>query len=219
MERNFIYNVVFENYLGEKLLIKVEENETIENLIHLYLYEKRKENLFIDNFENIYFIYKGHKINYKNKNKNVSFLFNYFEQPKIKVCRLDYNKDFSDIKIIEIIKDNILTCVCKAYYKDKIVAVKIIKKDKLKEQLEENLMVPQISEEEFKKEIIKFNRELKNMQLCHCSSSVEIYDYYNTKHEFIIIMELCDNNLLRVLANTNNGFNTKQIKEIYYNFS
>ena len=56
------------------------------------------------------------------------FLFNYFEQPKFTVCRLDYNKDFSDIKIIEIIKDNILTCVSKAYYKDKIVAVKIIKK-------------------------------------------------------------------------------------------
>ena len=52
------------------------------------------------------------------------------------------------------------------------------------------------------------------MQLCHCENSVEIYDYYDTKDEFVIVMELCDDTLLNVLANTENGFSVAKIKEI-----
>ena len=52
------------------------------------------------------------------------------------------------------------------------------------------------------------------MQLCHCENSVEIYDYYDTKDEFVIVMELCDDTLHNVLANTENGFSVAKIKEI-----
>ena len=52
------------------------------------------------------------------------------------------------------------------------------------------------------------------MQLCYCPNSVQIYDYYDTKDEFVIIMELCDETLLNVLANTVNGFSVVKIKEI-----
>jgi len=40
------------------------------------------------------------------------------------------------------------------------VAVKKIKKEQLKEDIKENLCVDEITEEDFKQEINKFNREL-----------------------------------------------------------
>ena len=52
------------------------------------------------------------------------------------------------------------------------------------------------------------------MQQCYCENSVEIYDYFDTEKDFVIIMELCDNNLFTELLKTKNGFNEKEIKYI-----
>ena len=73
-------------------------------------------------------------------------------------------KSYEDIKIIETIKDNIYTCVYKAEYENQLIALKKIKKDKIKEDILENLCVDEITEEDFKEEIIKFHREISNMQ-------------------------------------------------------
>ena len=43
---------------------------------------------------------------------------------------------------------------------------------------------------------------------------MEIYDYFDTEKDFLIIMELCDNNLFTELLKTKNGFNEKEIKYI-----
>ena len=123
-------------------------------------------------------------------------------------------KSYEDIKIIETIKDNIYTCVYKAEYENQLIALKKIKKDKIKEDILENLCVDEITEEDFKEEIIKFHREISNMQKCHCENSVEIYAYFDTEEAFIIAMELCDNTLFKELAKTKNGFSSKKIKEI-----
>ena len=71
-----------------------------------------------------------------------------------------------------------------------------------------------VTKENFQPNIDKFNKELIYMKLCHCENSVEIYDYYDTEDEFVIIMELCDDTLLTVLSNTENGFSVEKIKEI-----
>ena len=123
-------------------------------------------------------------------------------------------KSYEDIKIIGTIKDNIYTCVYKAEYESQLIALKKIKKDKIKEDILENLCVDEITEEDFKEEIIKFHREISNMQKCHCENSVEIYAYFDTEEAFIIAMELCDNTLFKELAKTKNGFSSKKIKEI-----
>ena len=73
-----------------------------------------------------------------------------------------------------------------------------------------------LTEEDFKKEISKFNRELKIMQICHCENSVEIYDYFDTEKEFVIVMKLCGSTLFKELAKTKKGFNGRQIKEILF---
>ena len=71
-----------------------------------------------------------------------------------------------------------------------------------------------ISEENFISEIQKFNKEIKNMEICQCENSVKIYDFFDTEKEFIIVMELCDKNLLDILIEKEKGFNAKEIKNI-----
>ena len=214
MEQKKIYNCVFRNCLGESIVVQVNLDDSIEYLIHSYFMKKEKENLFIDNIEKTYFIFDGLKIDYKNKNDKVFKLFKSNEFPKIYVYRLDYKNKYADIKINNTIKENIYSNVYKAEYEGNEVAVKKIKKDQLKEDLKESLCIDEINEDVFREEIIKFNRELENMKMCHCENSVEIYDYFDEEKEFVIVMELCDNNLFKELAKTKNGFNAKEIKEI-----
>ena len=208
------YNCLFQNYSGDTVPVKVDVNCTIEELIHSFFKKKSKENLFVDNIEYTYFIYNGLKIDYKNNKEKVINLFNLNGYPRITVCRLDYNQRYEDMKLLEVIKDNIYTCVYKAKYEGQLVAVKKIKKEQIIEDMKENLFVDEISEEDFKEEILKFNRELTNMKKCHCENSVEIYDYFDTKKDFVIVMELCDNTLFKELTKTKNGFSAKEIKEI-----
>ena len=221
MESKLFYNCLFYNSLGERILIIVEEDCSIKELIHLYFQRKGKNNLFIDNIEKTYFIHNADLINYMNNEDKVSSLFGFNLNPTIIVNRLDYDKNKEDIEIIEkkkdakdIIKDNIYTCVEKVKYKNNLVAVKKIKKEQLKEDIKEIKCIDEIDEEDFKEEINKFNRELLIMKKCYCENSVEIYDYFDTKEFFIIVMELCDGTLFKELANTNKGFNSKEIREI-----
>ena len=218
MESKKIYNCVFKNCLGESVVVQVNYDDSIEHLIHSYFVRKEKENLFVENIEKTYFIFDGLKINYKNNEEKVFTLFKLNEFPKVYVYRLDYTNKSGDIEIKDpekdIIKDNIFTCVYKAKYNDKYVAVKKIKKEQLKEDLKESLTIDELNEDDFKQEIIKFNRELENMRICHCENSVEIYDYFDEEKFFVIVMELCDNTLFKELAKTKNGFSAKEIKEI-----
>ena len=214
MDNQTFYNCLFHNSLGETLVIMVEDSCTIKDLIHLYFKRKGKDNLFINNIEKTYFIYNSTLINYEDNENTVSSLFTYSLNPNILVSRLDYDKTSEDIKENEIIKDNIYTCVEKAKYKDKFVAVKKIKKEQLKIDIKEEKCIDEIEEEDFNEEINKFNRELSIMKQCYCENSVEIYDYFDTKDYFIIVMELCDSTLFKELAKTKKGFSPKEIREI-----
>ena len=62
-------------------------------------------------------------------------------------------------------------------------------KDRLKEEMKFSKCKDVITDEEFKPEIDKFNREISNMKRCYCENSVEIFDYFDTEKEFIILME------------------------------
>ena len=97
-------------------------------------------------------------------------------------------------------------------YGNKYVAVKKIFKDRIKNDMKLSKMKV-ITEEDFKSEIIKFNREIENMKNCYCENSVEIIDYYDNEEEFIIIMELCDDTLFDILCRTEKGFSAQEIKK------
>ena len=213
------YTFIFRNSIGNTEILSVNGDTTIEELINKYFLRKEKGNLIINNIEKTYFVFSSLLLKYENNKTKVRSFFR-DELNTIYVNRLDYNKKFRDFELDEkkdLIKDNVYTSVYKAKLKDcciENVAVKKIKKDKLKEDIKENLVVDEITEEDFKEEIQKFNRELDIMQKCYCENSVEIYDYFDKENEFIIIMELCDNNLFKELAKTKNGFNVEQIKDI-----
>jgi serine/threonine protein kinase len=142
----------------------------------------------------------------------------------------DYNYE-----IVSTIKENIFSSVFKARKKinsnnipllpniisnydprinNEFVAIKKIYKDKIKEEMKFALCKDEITEEDFKPEIAKFNKELENMQKCQCEYSVHIFDYYDKEKEFTIIMELCDETLFHVLCRKQNGFSSKEIQKI-----
>ena len=63
-----------------------------------------------------------------------------------------------------------------------------------------------------------FINELKNMKICGDENrnnySVKVYEYFYNEKKFVIVMELCDDNLLKVLRQRNFGFNSEEIYKI-----
>ena len=213
-----IYTFIFQGEI-EKLYIEAEKDTKIGELIRKYFQRIEKPNLLSQNAENTYFLYNGRKIENCDYDKK---LYEYFHNPigNLILAMNSYNSKL-DYEIISKIKENIYTCVYKAkitsqslYVEKEYVAVKKIFKDKIKEEMILTLCKERITEEDFKPEIEKFNKEIHNMELCACQNSVKIYDYYDIGNEFIIIMELCDDTLFNVLARTENGFSPEEIKEI-----
>ena len=74
-------------------------------------------------------------------------------------------------------------------------------------------------EEIFMKNI---TNEIKNMIICSYENdnSVKIYEYFHYKdkdeliNKFVIVMELCDNSLQKILDNKKGGFSIKEIYNI-----
>ena len=59
-----------------------------------------------------------------------------------------------------------------------------------------------------------FFAELDCMKKCNCENSVRYYNYNETEHNYNIIMELCENDLMKELNNRKEGFSTEEVKDI-----
>ena len=72
---------------------------------------------------------------------------------------------------------------------NRICALKIIYKDYIKNGN--------------KNDYIKNNilREIEIMEMCKCNNNVELYDSYETNSEFILVLELCDIDLMSYILN------------------
>ena len=216
------YNIIFKGIVYVSIIFK--RNAKIKDIIKEYFKTIKKENLLIKNVDNIYFISNCLKLDDFKEETLESILGVYNTNYTVNVLNSrenDYNYQL-DEKKDKINKDaNPYSSVYKAKKikwsesePDEYVAIKKIHKNILKEELKYKLVKDEITDEDFKPEIEKFNKELENMEMCQCEYSVKIYDYYDTKDEFIIIMELCDDNLFHLLTKTKNGFNSNQIKGI-----
>ena len=64
-------------------------------------------------------------------------------------------------------------------------------------QIQKNMV-----EEQFELCINGFKTEFENMKICSLNNenSVKCFEYFNSEDNFIIIMELCDTNLSKVLT-------------------
>jgi len=94
-------------------------------------------------------------------------------------------------------------------------AIKIIQLDKLKGKILSNIKENEDSEIKYKLFIDGYINECENMKLCSNINSVKYYEYFKDENNFVIIMELCDNNLLELLLKKGNeGFCIEEIYEI-----
>jgi serine/threonine protein kinase len=128
----------------------------------------------------------------------------YFEHPffclEQKRIKEDYTKHY---EIEDRIGKGCFGKVYKAIDKEskELRAIKII-------ELDEN-------ENEIANEFIDV---LKNMKICSNNKnnlySVKLYEYFKNKSDLVIVMELCDNNLYKVLESRKKCFNSKEIFKI-----
>ena len=102
--------------------------------------------------------------------------------------------------------------------KDELRAIKGISLQKIKENL-----INQYGGEDLKEHfdlcVKGFISEFEIMKLCsNCDYSVRCYEYFNNEDNFVIIMELCDDNLSKLLTkrmkNSGKGLNSEEILEI-----
>ena len=97
-------------------------------------------------------------------------------------------------------------------------ALKIINKNLIKKSIKENCLKEEEVEEEYKTYINYFMNEIDNMKICSKYNtninSVKFYEYYDTEEEFVIVMELCDDNLFSILSKRKEGFKKEKIYDI-----
>ena len=95
-------------------------------------------------------------------------------------------------------------------------AIKIIDKELIKNPFRiKDLKEP--SDNEIKPYIDCFYKEIENMKKCGGEDNINIvkfYEYFDTKDEFAIVMELCDENMLTFISNKENKLTIEKIKEI-----
>ena len=94
-------------------------------------------------------------------------------------------------------------------------ALKIIDKDTIREDfMIENIR--EMDDEEMESYIQDFIKETKYMEMIQekgNKNTVRFYEYFDNENEFIIVMELCDENLVKNIVNKNQSYNIKQIYE------
>ena len=226
------YNAIFNDGCLEKINIKIKRKSKTEDVIKEYFKRINKTNLLVQNIDNIYFISNGKMLNSR-LNETLESLFNNLYYNFYCIDVINGRENDYNYEIISTIKENVLSSVFKAKRKSKFqnnsnqnkinqkddeedfyVAIKKIYKDKIKDEIKFNLVKKELTEEDFKSEIEKYNKELDNMQKCQCENSVDIYDYYDKDNEFTIIMELCDDTLFHELCRKKKGFSSNEIKEI-----
>ena len=98
-------------------------------------------------------------------------------------------------------------------------AIKVISLETIKEKLSSQYETEEIKEQ-LNLCINGFIEEFNNMKICsnNNNNSVKCYEYFNNKDNFVIIMELCDQNLLQLLnkriKEKEEGFNIEEIYDI-----
>ena len=123
--------------------------------------------------------------------------------------------------IMEEIGEGVYGSVYKGIEKktQELRALKVMNYNKIKKILSYQYEASDI-EKQLELLIKEFIKEFDNMKICsyYNNNSVKCYEYFNNKNNFIIIMELCDTNLSKMLINKlingKHGFYPIEILEI-----
>ena len=108
-------------------------------------------------------------------------------------------KEFYDIKEQIGIGPFSLVSKAKVIGKEEYVAIKIIDKDKIKLGLRNEYCKQDIEEEYY--QVANLEDEVRYMKICgeNNENSVKYYQHFETENEFVIVMELCDGNLIDLI--------------------
>ena len=124
-------------------------------------------------------------------------------------------KDFYELN--EIIYKGPHSIIYKGINKksNELRAIKIINLYTIKNKLLENCKKPEINSK-IQDYIDGLILEFENMKECSYNNinSVKYYEYFINSNEFIIIMELCDDNLSNILIQNKKSFNPEEIYKI-----
>ena len=144
---------------------------------------------------------------------NHPFFDNKIPKKQIQIEKIDFRQKYIDLK--EIGKGAF--CIV---YKGKINnsneyrALKIFNKNDIKN----NIPIGVNLEEYFNKFMKDILNEIEIMKICNLNdnniNSVKFYECFDTEKEFVIVMELCDDNLKNILKEKKEGFNEDEIKDI-----
>ena len=187
---------------GQKQLEKTNDSELNDLMSKLMIEDPSKRISWKEYFNHPFFIKKGKNDNKDNKdNKDNSFLKN-------SRTKEDYKNYY---EILKKIGGGGFGDIYEA--KDKNTnekkALKIIDKDRMKSKL--MILKNNINVSEYLNEITCMkNLEGKNQDN---KNTVKFYEYFDNEKEFIIVMELCDENLVKHIANRG-PFNEKEIYEL-----
>ena len=187
---------------GQKQLEKTNDSELNDLMSKLMIEDPSKRISWKEYFNHPFFIKKGKNDNKDNKdNKDNSFLKN-------SRTKEDYKNYY---EILTKIGGGGFGDIYEA--KDKNTnekkALKIIDKDRMKSKL--MILKNNINVSEYLNEITCMkNLEGKNQDN---KNTVKFYEYFDNEKEFIIVMELCDENLVKHIANRG-PFNKEEIYEL-----
>ena len=94
-------------------------------------------------------------------------------------------------------------------------AIKIIKLDDIREQIEKE-NIPENVSQKLKDYINCIKNEILNMEICseNNENSVKFYESFESENEFAIVLELCDDSLTKFLLKKKECFSSKEINEI-----
>ena len=192
--KNELLNDIKNN--GQNLLEKTNDSELNDLMSKLLIEDPSKRITWEEYFNHPFF---------KNKNLKDSSLI---KNRKNEDCKKYY-------EIIKEIGRGRFGCVYEA--KDKEInekrALKIIDKNIIREDfMIENIR--KIDDEEMESYIQDFIKETKYMEMIQekgNKNTVRFYEYFDNENKFIIVMELCDENLVKNIVNKNQSYNVKQI--------
>ena len=93
--------------------------------------------------------------------------------------------------------------------------IKIIEKDKIRSLYNVNYGKP-IEESKLEEFVKLLEEQLTTMKILgdNNENTVQIFEYFNTKKEFVIVMEKCDTDLSNAFAESKNNFSLDQIKDL-----
>ena len=93
--------------------------------------------------------------------------------------------------------------------------IKIIKKDKIRSLYNVNYGKP-IEESKLEEFVKLLEEQLTTMKILgdNNENTVQIFEYFNTKKEFVIVMEKCDIDLSNAFAESKNNFSLDEIKDL-----